>query len=624
MKLKGTASLALLLSGALALGACTSDAGTTDSTSGDTTAATSEAPAEEGTEGEGEGGEAAEDPTTSEDPCLHELGITESQAGEVKYTAGKPEWTGYNSITADTYSTYNSVISAMMSSGFTYYGTDGSLCLDEGYGTVEVKSEDPLIVEYTIADDAVWSDGTPITINDYLLDWAAQNPEFVAPGFIGGNGEPVFNHVSSSLAEKVPDGPKGEVGGKTFTIEYSSPDPDYMINVGSALPAHVVAEQSGITPEELAQAILDKDAETVKSVADFWNDGWIWNPGELPADLDMAPSSGPYKLKEGGWQAGTSLTLTANENYWGEPPATQEMIFRFLDDAGQAQALQNGDVQVIAPQATVDTVPQLEAMGENIAVYQHSTLTWEHLDYNFREDNVMSDLLVREAFAMCVPRQQIVDNLIKPINPDTVLMNAREVFPFQEDYEAVTAESYDGRYDQVDIEGAKAKLEEAGVSTPVEVRIGYSAGNQRRQETVALIQSVCKDAGFDVKDASSDTFFQTELPNGDYEIALFAWAGSGQITSGQNIYATGRPQNYGEYSSETVDEAYNTLVSTLDEQVHLEQTKIIEKELWDTLYGLPIYAHPGVVGADAALENIRPTSTQSQVSWNAFQWVAAS
>lgn len=622
MKLKGTASLALLLSGALALGACTSDAGTTDSTSGDTTAATSEAPAEEGTEGEG--GEAAEDPTTSEDPCLHELGITESQAGEVKYTAGKPEWTGYNSMTADTYSTYNSVISAMMSSGFTYFGTDGSLCVDENYGTVEVKSEDPLIVEYTIADDAVWSDGTPITINDYLLDWAAQNPEFVAPGFIGGDAEPVFNHVSSSLAEKVPDGPKGEVGGKTFTIEYSSPDPDYMINVTSALPSHVVAEQSGMTPEELAQAILDKDGETVKKAAKFWNEGWIWNPGELPADLDIAPSSGPYKLKEGGWLAGTSLTLTANDKYWGEPPATSEMIFRFLEDAGQAQALQNGDVQVIAPQATVDTVPQLEAMGENIAVYQHSTLTWEHLDYNFRENNVMSDLLVREAFAMCVPRQQIVDNLIKPINPDTVVMNAREVFPFQENYEAVVAESYDGRYDQVDIEGAKAKLAEAGVETPVKVRIGYAAGNQRRQETVALIQSVCKDAGFDVVDAASDTFFEKELGNGDYEIALFAWSGSGQITSGQNIYATGRQQNYGEYSSETVDKAYDTLVSTLDEQVHLEQTKIIEKELWDTLYGLPIYAHPGVVGADASLENIRPTATQSQVSWNAFQWVAAS
>ena len=264
-------------------------------------------------------------------------------------------------------------------------------------------------------------------------------------------------------------------------------------------------------------------------------------------------------------------------------------------------------------------------MGEAIKVYQYSTLTWEHLDYNFREGNVMADQKVREAFAMCVPRQQIVDNLVKPINPDAVVMNAREVFPFQKDkYEAITSKSYDGRYDEVDIEGAKAKLAEAGVQTPVKVRIGYAAGNQRRQETVALIQSVCKDAGFNVVDSSSDKFFDKDLPNGEYEIALFAWAGSGQITSGQNIYGTKRPQNYGGYSNEKVDKAWDTLVATLDENVHKEQTIIIEKELWDTLYGIPLYAHPGVTGADSKLQNVRPTATQSQVAWNASQWVAAS
>lgn len=615
MKLKGTASLALLMSGALLLGACTSD---------DPTAAPS---ADGGSAGATEGGTSAE-PTESDDPCLKDLGITESAEGQVAYTAGKPDWTGYNAITADTYSTYNGVIDGMLRTGFTYYGTDGTICTDDKYGTIEVTSEDPLVVKYTIADDAVWSDGTPITINDYLLDWVAQNPEFIAPGLINGkdkNAKPVFHHVSSTLAEKVPDGPKGEVGSKTFTVEYANPDPDYMINVTSVLPAHVVAKKSGLEPDALAQAILDKDAETVKKAADFWNNGWIYNPGELPADMNDMPTSGPYVVKEGSWKAGESLTLTANDKYWGEPPATKELVFRFLDDAGQAQALQNGDVQVISPQATVDTVPQLEAMGEAIKVYQYSTLTWEHLDYNFREGNVMADQKVREAFAMCVPRQQIVDNLVKPINPDAVVMNAREVFPFQKDkYEAITSKSYDGRYDEVDIEGAKAKLAEAGVQTPVKVRIGYAAGNQRRQETVALIQSVCKDAGFNVVDSSSDKFFDKDLPNGEYEIALFAWAGSGQITSGQNIYATKRPQNYGGYSNEKVDKAWDTLVATLDENVHKEQTIIIEKELWDTLYGIPLYAHPGVTGADSKLQNVRPTATQSQVAWNASQWVAAS
>ncbi len=606
MKLQGTASLAVLLSGVLLLGACTSgeEPGTTTS--------------------ESAGGSATE----SQDPCKQKVGTKETKDGQIKYTAGKPDWTGYNSITADTYSTYNNAIADRMLSGFTYYGTDGSICEDKDFGTVTVKSEDPLVVEYTISDKAVWSDGTPVTINDYLLDWAAQNPEFLAPGLVNGkdeNAKPVFTHVSTKLAERVPEGPQGKVDAKTFTIQYDKPDPDFMINVTAALPAHVVAKKSGLEPKQLAQAILDKDAETVKKAAKFWNEGWIYNPGELPKDMSEVPSSGPYKLKANGWKAGTSLTLEANDKYWGEPAATKEMIFRFLDDAGQTQALENGDVQVISPQATVDTVPQLEALGESVKVYKYSLMTWEHLDFNVRKGSVMEDQKVREAFAMCVPRQNIVDKLVKPINPDGVVMNAREVFPFQkEKYEAVTSKSYDGRYDKVDVEGAKKKLEEAGVQTPVKVRIGYVSGNQRRQETVSMIQSVCKDAGFEVVDAASAKFFEKELPNGEYEVALFAWAGSGQVTSGENIYGTGKPQNYHEYSNKKVDDAYTTLSSTLDEKEQQEQITVIEKELWDTLHGIPLYAHPGVTGADAQLDNVRPTAVQAGVVWNADQWAARS
>ncbi|WP_197512954.1 ABC transporter substrate-binding protein [Tessaracoccus coleopterorum] len=269
-------------------------------------------------------------------------------------------------------------------------------------------------------------------------------------------------------------------------------------------------------------------------------------------------------------------------------------------------------------------------MGDSVNVHTFETLTWEHLDFNFRSvkdapKNVFADdaggLALREAFAYCVPRQEIVDNLIKPINPDAVVMNAREVFPFQDNYADVVAASYDGRFDAVDIEKSKAKIAESGVATPIDVRIGYRAGNQRRADQVAQIAASCKDAGFNIIDANSATFFDTEMPNGDYEVALFAWAGSGQIASGQNIYVTNKGQNYGMYSNAKVDEAWGTLAGTLDTAVQQEQVKVIEKELWDTLFGLPIFAHPGVAASDAKIQNVRPTSTQDQIVWNAPQWV---
>ena len=70
--------------------------------------------------------------------------------------------------------------------------------------------------------------------------------------------------------------------------------------------------------------------------------------------------------------------------------------------------------------------------------------------------------------------------------------------------------------------------------------------------------------------------------------------------------------------------AWDTLASSVDPEVHTEQLKIIEKLLWDNLYGIPLFTHPGVVGYDSTLENVRPTSVQTGVSWNADQWMRAS
>ena len=611
MKFRGTkAALAALLGGALLLGACTSgeDTGTTASNESSNVNPSA-----------GGGGDSA-------NVCLRDVGITATAEGQVIYSPGPGQWSGYNNLTSGTYSTYNSVVADQMFTNFWYFGTDGTICEDKSFGTFEKVNDDPLEVKYTISEDAKWSDGTPITINDFLMGWVTQNPEFLVPGLASGaNPEAVavFNHTSSTFAERVPDGPQGTVNSKEFTLKYESTYPDYKIIVDPPQPSHVVAKQAGLEPEAFAQAILDKDAATVAKAADFWNTGWVFEPGQLPAE-ELIPSSGPYKVKQGGWQD-TTLTLEANDQYWGTPAATRNLVFSYVDDAQMAQSLQNGDLNVIDPQPTVDTRAQLEALGSGVTVETYSKMTWEHLDFNFRDSNVFSDAqggkALREAFAYCVPRETIVNNLIKPIFNEAVVMNAREVFPFQTDeYADVTSASYDGRYDQVNLEKAKELVAQSGVPTPIDVRLGYKAGNQRRQETVAAIAASCKDAGFNVIDSASSEFFSKEVVNGDYEVALFAWSSSGQIASGENIQATGKPQNYGQYSSAVVDEAWGKLADTLDRGQQVEQIKIIEKQLWDDLFNIPLYAHPGLSAWDNTVSNVRTTATQSQVSWNASQW----
>ncbi|MFV0633854.1 ABC transporter substrate-binding protein [Demequina sp.] len=579
--------VALFAAATLALAACTSDAGSDDPTTSPTDEATTT-------------------PTGSADDTIF-------------VSVGEDEWAGYNNLTPDTYSTYNSVINDRVRSSFTYFDSTGAIQIDENFGNVELISDDPMVVQYTINDAAVWSDGTPITYEDALLSWAAQH--FSDGEDADGLPIPLFNHVGGlDYGERVAAGPQGEAGGKTFTVEYSAPYPDYMLTTVLDFPAHVAAEQAGITLDELTAAIQGGDIEALRPVAEFWNTGWLSStPGELP-DPTVALSSGPYTY--GSWEAGQSLTLVPNEAYWGPAPATANLTFRFAAADTHVQALQNGDLNVIEPQATVDTLDQLNAIGDSVTVGTYDTLIWEHLDINFGEGASLADSQeLREAFALCVPRQLIVDNLIAPINPDAGIMNAREVFPFESDYEDIVSAAYDGRYDVADVEASAAKIAEAGVDTPVKVRIGYNAPNPRRSDIVALIKDSCDQAGFEIVDQGSSEFFTADLGSGNFDVALYAWSGSGQITSGQNIYASDGAQNVTKYNNPEVDAAWDTLTSTLDPAVQTEQTIIIESLLWEDLFGIPLFAHPGVAAWDSTIQNVTPNPTQSAILWNAEKWV---
>lgn len=615
--------MAVVAAGALALAGCTSETGSEDTGSEAEENGSDEGDGADESAGAGDEADSTEgDMGGEESSAKADLGDITTNTDSVSFSSGAEQYNAYNGDTADTNSTYNAVVNGQMQEGFWYWGTDGTIYPNEHFGTYTQTSEDPLTVEYTISDDAVWSDGTQITSNDFLLSWASTNPESM-----GGADALGFDPVGT-WATYATEGLETEPNSKTFTVTYPEAYPDWEIVVAAPLPAHVAAQSADLEPEALAQAILDGDGDTVSQVAEFWNTGWLF-PDYQVTDEALVPSSGPYTLEGAAWEVGNQLALVPNENYYGPAPATGNLVFRFAAPETHVQALQNGDINVIEPQATVDTKTQLEGM-DTVAVETTDEMTWEHLDFNFAEDSPFNDdnggLAAREAFAMCVPRQQIVDNLILPISETAQVLNLRERFPFQEDYQEIAEAAYDGRYDQPDIEGAMAKLEESGLETPVEVRIGYSGPNQRRTEEVAAIKSSCDEAGFEIVDAGDPTFFEAggPLASGDYEVALFAWAGSGQIASGREIYSTGGSQNFGGFSNEEVDAAWETLASSNDPAVHLEQTKIIEKLLWDNLAVIPLFAHPGVTGYDNTLENVRPTSVQTGITWNAEQWVRAS
>ena len=99
-------------------------------------------------------------------------------------------------------------------------------------------------------------------------------------------------------------------------------------------------------------------------------------------------------------------------------------------------------------------------------------------------------------------------------------------------------------------------------------RISTTAGNQLRETQEQLFQAQMKEIGVDIKIANADStkFFGEWLPDGNFDIANFAWVGTPfSISGSQAANVTGCGSNYGKYSNPKVDELFAQALGEFDE-----------------------------------------------------------
>ncbi|MEV4097602.1 ABC transporter family substrate-binding protein [Streptosporangium saharense] len=534
-----------------------------------------------------------------------------SGARSITY-AYEQEFHSYNNNTAAENATRNAGPLQRVLTGFWFYGENGEITADRDFGRYVKTSDDPLTVEYTINPKAVWSDGTPIDCDDVLLWW----------GFKSGK----IKGFSTSGTTGVEDTelPACEKGDRSFSLVYDKPFADWIAGGPGAtelLPAHVVARQGGLSEDEFIAAIKARDAKRLERAIKFFNDGWVSEVSLPPAEL--IPSSGPYKLSK--MDTGQSLTFVANDRWWGTPAATPTIIERFITLDEQAQALHNREVQIIEPQPGPGVLKDLERI-EGVKVNVADQYTYEHLDFNV-DSSPFRDRRLRQAFAKCVPRQLIVDSLIKPVIPDAKPLEIRNVAPFQANAAAVIAASGGaGVYAKQDIEGARALVAKAG-KTGVQVKIGYQTPNPRRTVEVQLIIDACNKAGFEVVDKGSDDFFGTVMPANGYDVALFAWSASSLVSGWASTYTTpkkcdseNKGNNNGCYSSARVDRLIRKLNATVELDAQIPIIGAIEKQLWADVATIPLFQHSTLSAWDESIRNVVPNPAQSTITWNMDRW----
>ncbi|WP_271220486.1 ABC transporter family substrate-binding protein [Streptosporangium carneum] len=538
-------------------------------------------------------------------------GAVSAGARSITY-AYEQEFHSYNNNTAAENATRNAGPLQRVLTGFWFYGEKGAITPDRDFGSYAKTSDDPLTVEYTISDKAVWSDGVPIDCDDVLLWW----------GFKSGK----IKGFSTSGTTGVEDTrlPACDKGGKKFSLVYDKPFADWVAGGPGAtelLPAHVVERQAGLSEDEFIAAVKARDARRLEKAVKFFNDGWVSEVSLPPAEL--IPSSGPYKLSK--MDAGQSLTLVANDRWWGAPAATPTVIERFITLDEQAKALHDREVQIIEPQPGPNVLKELQKL-EGVKVNVADQYTYEHLDFNV-DSSPFRDKRLRQAFAKCVPRQLIVDRLIKPVAPEAKPLEIRNVAPFQANAAAVIAASGGaGVYARQDIEGARALVAKAG-RTGVQIKIGYQTPNPRRTLAVQLIIDACNKAGFKVVDKGSEDFFGTVMPANGYDVALFAWSASSLVSGWASTYTTpkrcdgeNKGNNNGCYSSKKVDRLIRKLNATVDLAAQDPIIGEIEKNLWADVATIPLFQHSSLTAWAEAIHNVVPNPAQSTITWNMDKW----
>ena len=244
---------------------------------------------------------------------------------------------------------------------------------------------DRLLVDFTLLSGITWSDGQPLTALDSVFSFqvAADEATPVSKRWI--NLTESYQAMDEKTVRWV-----GKPG--AYPTQYET-------LFWSPLPEHVL---QGYSAAELLAA-----AESVESPL-----GW-----------------GPYTVKE--WVKGDHIELEKNPLYFRAAeglPVFDTLVYRFLgrENDDNLAALLSGECDVIDQNTFTDEeleiLLDLEKSGK-LKAFIGVGPEWEHIDfgikpaayddgYNSFEDtrqDIFSDVRVRQAFALCMDRQQIIE-----------------------------------------------------------------------------------------------------------------------------------------------------------------------------------------------------------------------
>jgi peptide/nickel transport system substrate-binding protein len=525
-------------------------------------------------------------------------------------------FTDYNNGTGAANAFQNTVIlSNVQPSPYFFEMVDGQIVIKldgDVMDGVEVTSTEPMQVVWKIKKEAVWSDGAPVACKDFHLQWLAATSQVMVTGDDGTQAR-VWDTSPTGYdqIEKLTCSDDN----KTVTTDFSKAYADYRALFGFLVPAHILEKQAGVAD---ITKLVDSDAAAMTKAAEFFNTGWVgW-------DETTGLSAGPYKIESTNED---ETVLVRNDKWWAKPGGPSKVTVRVNNDAqSAAQQLQNKEADIIAIQADGAVAQQLRN-DSSVKTYAADGQTYEHID--FRMDlPLFTDKAVRNAVAACVDRQDLIDKLVKDVNPNAKPLNNVLFMPNEVGYE----EHYDDTGNG-DVEAAKKILTDAGYTLGSDgvfakngQRVSFRLGHriiERRSQTVRLIQAHCAPAGIEVIDDQSENFNDVRLKNADFDMALFAWVGSAIKSGPYGNFASadaGGSGNYNRYSNRDMDKLFAVANAELDFDKRVTMLNEVDQMMRDDMHILPLFVLSDFAANTTDVGPISYVGAFGGVTWNMFAW----
>jgi peptide/nickel transport system substrate-binding protein len=429
--------------------------------------------------------------------------------------------------------------------------------------------DDPQTITCTLKEGLEFSNGDPLTSSDVLFS-LQRNIEIGDP-----NGSSVLlGSISNGDAENpgLADGAIETPDDTTVIFHLNQPDQTFMQILTSATTS-IVNEDTFPIDDKLADD-----------------------------DIENMIGSGPFKLSQ--YKAGEQAVFEANETYQGDktPQSSQVFVQYFTDPAPLKTAVEGGQVDIAWRTLSPTDLNSIEEGGK-AEVVRGKGSEFRYWVWQFANP-VAKEKAVRQAVAQIIDRQAISDNAY-----DGTVAPAYSIVPpgftGQKD-------SFQEKYGEPNVDAAKQLLEDAGVQTPVKLKLGYPPehyGPNTVDEATELADQLNSSGLFEAttEDAAWEEY-QTIYKEGAYDLFILGWYPD-FLDADNYLSPFIRDGGFfaNNYSNEEVNKLLDQEIGETDEAARAEQIGQLQDIVAEDVPLIPSWNGQNVAVANSSMEGVEET-----------------